>query len=114
MKGKYYGVYQLRTEEEPCIGMFESTQEVADFLYVTRERLWLAVTRKNPIAIRKARYWIEVFKEPTEYSTRCLMREKFGLGMYKICPDGIFVRKCNDTTWHYFAADYEEATALCS
>jgi hypothetical protein len=114
MNGKYYAVYQLRTEDEPCIGTFESTQEVSDFLSVTRERVWLAITRKNPIAIKKARYWIEVYKEPTTYSTRLLMRERFGYGMYKISSDGIYIRQSGIHGWQFFAADFEEAAALCS
>jgi len=113
VKGKYYGVYDFK-RGDACLGAFESVDEICDFFGgITNSRVWCAVTRKHPLAFKTERYWVEVFKEPTEGSTRNLMRQKFGANMFKISPDGIFIRKNYVSGWRLFAADFEEATRLC-
>jgi hypothetical protein len=114
MKGKYYGIYNIKREDE-CLGIFESRQEISDFFGgIKLNRISCAVVRKNPLMFGKERYWVEVFTEPTKNSVRKMMREKFGLWMYMIKAEGIYTRQDRNDDWHYFAADYEEAVSLCS
>ncbi len=113
MNGKYYGVYNMKREDE-CVGVFESTQEICDFFGGIRlNRVSCAIVRKNPLAFKTERYWVEVFEEPTKNAVRKLMRERFGLRMYKISSDGIYTRREMNNDWQFFARDFEEAVSLC-
>jgi hypothetical protein len=114
MRGRYYGVYDLKREDE-CVGVFESTDELCAFFGgIKRYRVWCAISRKNPLAFKTKRYWVEPFEEPTKTAVRRVMKQKFGLWMYKIVPEGIFVRANRADEWHYFAGDFEEALSLCA
>ncbi len=114
MKGKYYGVYDIHREDE-CVGVFESTAEVCAFFGGIRpNRVSCAIIRKNPLAFKTKRYWVETFVEPTKTEVRRAMKKKFGRWMYKIVPEGIFVRKSYADEWRYFAGDFEEALDLCA
>jgi len=88
MRGKYYGVYNIKREDE-CLGIFESTEEVCAFFGgITRSRVWCAIFRKNPLAFKSERYWVEVFEEPTVNGVRRLIRRELGLKMF-VKADGI-------------------------
>ncbi len=114
MNGKYYGVYDIHREDE-CVGVFESTKEVCDFFGGIRpNRVSCAIIRKDPLTFKTKRYWVEAFKEPTKTAVRRMMKQKFGLWMYKIVPEGIFTRENRAAEWEYFAGDFEEAISLCS
>jgi len=92
MKGKYYGVYDLKNDEM-CVGVFESVSEICEFFGgITKSRVWCAVTRKNPLAFKSKRYWVEVFTEPSERAIRAALRERFGKKNYRITEDGVFFR----------------------
>lgn len=113
MKGKYYAVYDMK-DEEVCIGVFESIEEICTFFGgIRRNRVECAITRKNPLAFKAKRYWVSVFKEPTKHSVRGLLRQKYGTAMYKICPDGIFIRRDGCRGWQLLASDYVGVIAQC-
>ncbi len=114
MKGKYYGVYNTKREDE-CVGVFESHEEISEFFGGIRpNRIACAIIRKNPLTFKKERYWVQVFVEPTKNEIRKLMRKRFGLWMYKIVEgEGIYTRRDYQDEWHFFAKDYEEAVRLC-
>ena len=113
MNGKYFGVYNLK-DDEACVGTFESIREICTFFGgITESRVWCGMSRNNALTFKTERYRVEVFEEPTEYSVRKLMRQRFGRGMYKICSDGIFYRQSGIRGWQFFAGDFEEAVALC-
>ena len=108
MKGKYYGVYNIKREDE-CVGVFESTAEICAFFGGIRpNRVSCAISRKNPLAFKSERYWVEVFEEPTENGVRKMIRRKLGLKML-VKPDGIYVRDRRTEEWQFFAKDFEEA-----
>jgi hypothetical protein len=112
MKGKYYGVYDIKHDEN-CVGVFNSIAEISAFFGGVRlNRIECAITRKNPLAFKSERYWVEVFEEPTTNAIRKMMRQRFGPGMYKICPEGIFIRQNGVRGWRFYAADLEEADAM--
>jgi hypothetical protein len=113
MKGKYYGVYDMKREDE-CVGVFESTKELCDFFGGIRpNRVSCAIVRKNPLAFKAKRYWVEVFEAATEYSVRKLLRQKFGTKRYRISGEGIFVSPEGTKGWQFFAEDFDEAAELC-
>ena len=108
MKGKYYGVYDIKREEE-CIGVFESTAEICAYFGAIRpNRVSCAIVRKNPLTFGRERYWVTVFEEPTENGVRKLIRRKLGLKMF-MKPDGIYVRDRRTEEWRFFASDFETA-----
>ena len=112
MKGKYYGVYDIKRKDE-CVGVFESTAEICAFFGGIRpNRVSCAITRKNPLAFKSERYWVEVFEELTENGVRKMICRKLGLKMF-IKPDGIYVRDRKTEEWQWFAGDFEEAAERC-
>jgi len=113
MNGKYYGVYDLKNEDA-CVGVFESINEIAAFFGgIRRNRIECAIVRKNPIALKNKRYWVEVYETPSTAEVRRLMRERFGFFNYKICDDGVYIRGEGRKGWRLFASDFEEAVELC-
>lgn len=108
MRGKWYGVYNVKNEDE-CVGVFESTAEVCKYFGGIRpNRVSCAIVRKNPLAFGSERYWVEVFEEPTENGVRKKVRRELGLKIF-VKPDGIYVRDRRTEEWRYFAKDFEEA-----
>jgi hypothetical protein len=113
MNGKYFGVYDLK-HDEACVGVFESIRDICAFFGgITESRVWCGMSRNNALTLKTERYRIEAFEEPTEYSVRKILRQRFGTGMYKINPDGIFIRQNGIRGWRFFAKDFEEAVSLC-
>lgn len=115
MKGKFYGVYDLKRNDE-CVGVFNNINEICDFFGgIRRNRVECAICRKNPLAFGSKRYWVEVFETVTEQAAKALLRKTFGRGFYKITPDGVFIRtSIVKSDWRFFAADYAEAAELCA
>jgi hypothetical protein len=112
MLGKYYGVYNIKNDEE-CVGIFESTAEICAFFGGIRtNRVSCAIVRKNPLAFKTERYWVTVFKEPTRNQAKTLLRQRFGKKMFKITDKGVFIRQKGIKGWNYFAVDYAEAVDL--
>jgi len=112
MKGKYYGVYDMR-DEDRCLGVFESTDEMCAFFGgIKRGRIWCAISRKNPLTFKAKRYWVEVFTEPTRNSVKKLLRQQYGPKKYRFRPEGIYIRDSVEQDWKFFTDDYEEATAM--
>ena len=108
MKGKYYGIYDMKRGEE-CVGVFESTAEICAFFGGIRpNRVSCAIVRKNPLTFGRERYWVKVFEEPTENGVRKLIRRKLGLKMF-MKPNGIYVRNRRTEAWRFFASDFEMA-----
>lgn len=105
MRGKYYGVYNIKREDE-CLGIFESTAEVCKFFGGIRpNRVSCAIVRKNPLVFGRERYHVEVFTEPTKNGVRTLLRMRYGLRNHQIRADGIYVREGQG--WRLLARDYE-------
>jgi len=114
MKGKWYGVYDIRDYEQ-CVGVFESTEELCAFFGgITRDRVWHAIYRNGPLTFGSKRYHVEVFKYATEKEVRRKLKQRFGAKMYKITPEGIFTRKEGVVGWRFFASDFEEVAQLCA
>jgi hypothetical protein len=114
MKGKYFGVYDLK-HDETCVGVFESIAEICKFFGgITESRVWCGMSRNNALTFKTERYRVESFKEPTEHGVRKMLRQRFGAYMYKIRDDGIFCRQNNTQEWQFFAADYDEAVTTFS
>ena len=108
MRGKYYGVYNIKREDE-CLGIFESTAEVCKFFGGIREnRVSCAIVRKNPLVFGSERYHVEVFTEPTKNGAKRLIRQKLGLKMF-VKADGIYVRDRKTEEWRWFAEGLDEA-----
>ena len=114
MKGKYYGVYDLKRSEE-CIGVFGSINEICNFFGgIRRHRVECAICRKNPLAFGSERYWVVVFDTITEQAGKALLNRELGRWRYKVTPDGIYTRaSIVKTDWRFYAANYEEAAELC-
>ena len=111
MCGKYYGVYDLK-RDEACVGIFESTAEIAaHFGGIRKHRISKGIMQKHLLTFGSDRYFIKVFKEATLKETRRLLRQRFGERMYKITDNGIYIRQTGQS-WQYFAADYDEAVTL--
>jgi len=109
--GKYYGVYNLK-EDGACVGVFESTSEIADYFGgIKNHRISKSVMLNYPLVFGKERFKVEVFIESTRAEARRILRQRFGERMYKISDDGIYIRQPGQS-WQYFAADYDEAVAL--
>ena len=65
MKGKYFGIYDLKDNEQ-CIGVFESVDEICRFFRITNQnRIHESVHRKTPLAFHSKRYEVVSFAEPT-------------------------------------------------
>ena len=114
MKGKYYGVYDIRNDDA-CVGIFESIEEVCTFFGgIRRNRIECAICRNNPLTFGAKKYWVEVYDIPTTAGVRQAMRRRFGATNYKICKNGdIYVRENGTKDWQLFATDYEEVMDLC-
>jgi hypothetical protein len=110
MNGKYYGVYDMRSGEEDCVGIFESAEEICAFFGgINKSRIWCGITRGNALTFGKKRYRVEVFEGATVVGIRKLLRERFGKWNHQITRDGgIWVRQKGES-WQLFAADLEEA-----
>lgn len=114
MKGKYYGVYDMKRGEE-CVGVFNNINEICCFFGGIRQnRVECAICRKNPLAFGSERCWVEVFDTITKQAGKALLKRTLRHGKYKITPEGIFTRdSIVKTNWRFFAADYEEVAELC-
>ena len=108
MNGKYFGVYDVR-RGDACVGTFERVAEICAFFGgITQSRVWCAVTRKNPLAFGRERYWVEVFKEVTESGVRRRLWRELRLKM-SVKADGIYVREHRWVEWRWFASGLDEA-----
>ena len=109
MKGKYYGVYDVRNGDA-CVGVFENVDEICAFFGgIAKRRVWCAVCRDNALTFKAERFRVVVYREPTIAGVRRMMRRRFGLGMFKRSRDGIYTRQEGVRGWRFFAADLEEA-----
>ena len=112
MKGKYYGVYDIK-DDDAFVGIFESIAEIAAFFGGIRpNRIECAICRNNPLAFGAKRYKVEVYKTPTRQDVKRLLRRKFGMGNNAIRADGIYVRENGATGWRFFAGDFDEVVTL--
>jgi hypothetical protein len=114
MNGKYYGLYDMKRNDE-CVGVFEGIQEICDFFGgIRRNRVECAICRKNPLAFGSERYWVEAFDTITKRDGKAILLKTLGHGMYKVVPDGVFARtSIVKTNWHFFAAALAKAAELC-
>jgi hypothetical protein len=113
MNGIFYGVYDLKNDEA-CVGVFESTAEVCAFFGgITESRVWCGRTRDNALTFKTERYRVDAFKVPTKKEVREVLSRRFGKHMFKISPDGVFIREEDTLEWTFFAEDFEDAIEMC-
>ena len=109
MLGKYFGVYDMKDNEQ-CLGIFESVEEICRFFRITNQnRIHEAVHRKMPLAFRSKRYEVISFAEPTKKGVQRKLREIYGMGHFEVRSDGtVFVRHDGVKGWRLLAEDFKE------
>ena len=109
MKGRYFGVYDLKNDEQ-CVGIFESVAEICRFFRINNlNRVHESVHRKRPLVFKKKRYWVVSYKEQTVKGARKLLRAKYGKSHYRIRENGeVYVRKDGIKGWRLLVEDFKE------
>ena len=109
MRGKYFGVYDIKNDEQ-CVGVFESVEEICRFFRITNvNRIHEAVHRKMLLAFKSKRYWVASFTEPTKKGVQRKLREIYGMGHFEIRSDGtVYIRREGIKGWQFLAEDFKE------
>lgn len=109
MRGKYFGVYDIKNDEQ-CIGVFESVEEICRFFRITNQnRIHESVHRKMPLAFKSKRYWVESFTEPTKKGVQRKLQAEYGMGRFQVrSDDTVYVRQDGVKGWRLLAEDFRE------